>query len=72
MYLQIVNQFCDLAAEGKLNNGDKFPPERVLAEKFGTSRASIREAMSALEILGLIENRGSQGILLRNWIFFSA
>ena len=61
MYLQIVNQVRDLIAKGNLKAGDKLPPERELTEKFGVSRASIREAMSALEILGIIESKGSQG-----------
>jgi len=65
LYLQIVNQFRDLIAKGKLREGDKLPPERVLAEKFGASRASIREAMSALEILGLIESKSSKGNFIK-------
>ncbi len=65
LYLQIVNQIRDLITKGKLKIGDKLPPERVLAEKFGTSRASIREAMSALEILGLVESKGSQGNFIK-------
>jgi GntR family transcriptional repressor for pyruvate dehydrogenase complex len=65
LYLQIVNQVRDLIAKGNLKAGDKLPPERELTEKFGVSRASIREAMSALEILGLIESRGSQGNFIK-------
>jgi len=65
LYLQIVNQIRDLITSGKLKAGDKLPPERVLAEKFGASRASIREAMSALEILGLIESKSSQGNFIK-------
>lgn len=65
LYLQIVNQIRDLIANGRLKVGDKLPPERVLAEKFGASRASIREALSALEILGLIESKSSQGNFIK-------
>ena len=65
LYLQIVNQIRNLITSGKLKAGDKLPPERVLAEKFGASRASIREAMSALEILGLIESKISQGNFIK-------
>jgi GntR family transcriptional repressor for pyruvate dehydrogenase complex len=65
LYLQIVNQIRDLIAKGNLKVGDKLPPERELTKKFGVSRASIREAMSALEILGLIESRGSQGNFIK-------
>ena len=65
LYLQIVNQIRDLIVKGNLKAGDKLSPERELTKKFGVSRASIREAMSALEILGLIESRGSQGNFIR-------
>jgi GntR family transcriptional repressor for pyruvate dehydrogenase complex len=65
LYLQIVNQIRHLIAKGNLKAGDKLLPERELTEKFGVSRASIREAMSALEILGLIESRGSQGNFIK-------
>ncbi len=43
---------------------DKLPPEQVLAEEFGASRSSVREALSALEILGITESRGGK----RNYI----
>ncbi|RKX77278.1 MAG: hypothetical protein DRP87_09550 [Spirochaetes bacterium] len=64
-YMQIVNQIRNLISEGKLNAGDKLPPERVLAQEFGTSRASIREALSALEMLGLIESRSGYGNVIK-------
>lgn len=64
-YIQIVKQIRQNIAEGKLKVGDKLPPERVLAQEFGTSRASIREALSALEMLGLIECKSGQGNFVR-------
>jgi GntR family transcriptional repressor for pyruvate dehydrogenase complex len=60
-YMQIAKQVRALILEGALKIGDKLPPERVLVEQFGASRASIREALSALEMLGLIECRSGQG-----------
>ncbi len=64
-YLQIVNQIRDLIAEGKLKKDDKLPPERALARQFGASRAVIREALSALEVLGIIECRRGQGDFIK-------
>ncbi len=61
VYMKIVEQIRDLIKEGKLKQGDKLPPENTLAEKFGASRPSVREALSALEILGMIESRGGKG-----------
>jgi len=61
VYMKIVEQIRNLIKEGKLKPGDKLPPEQILAEKFGTSRPSVREALSALEILGITESRGGKG-----------
>ncbi len=66
MYMKIVEQIRDLIKEGKLKPGDKLPPEQVLAKQFGTSRPSVREALSALEILGIIDSRGVRGNFIKN------
>jgi len=64
--MKIVEQVRDLIKGGKLKQGDKLPPEQVLAEKFGTSRPSVREALSALEILGITESRGGKGNFIKD------
>jgi len=66
VYMKIVEQVRDLIKEGRLKPGDKLPPEQILAEKFGTSRPSVREALSALEILGITESRGGKGNFIRD------
>ena len=64
-YMQIAQQIRNMIRDGKLNVGDKLPAERDLVQQFGASRASVREALSALEMLGLIECRGGQGNYIR-------
>ncbi len=64
--MKIVEQVRDLIKEGKLKPGDKLPSEQKLAEKFGTSRPSVREALSALEILGITESRGGKGNFIKD------
>jgi GntR family transcriptional regulator, transcriptional repressor for pyruvate dehydrogenase complex len=64
-YMQIVGQIRSSILEGKLKVGDKLPAERILAEEFGTSRASIREALSAMEMLGLVEARSGYGNFIK-------
>ncbi|MCD6318842.1 FadR family transcriptional regulator [Candidatus Aerophobetes bacterium] len=64
--MEIVEQIQNLIKEGKLKSGDKLPPERILAEKLGVSRPPLREAISALEILGIIESRGGKGNFIKN------
>ena len=66
VYMKIVEQIRGLIKEGKLKPGDKLPPEQVLAENFGTSRPSVREALSALEILGITESRGGKGNFIKD------
>ncbi len=61
IYVQIVRQIEDLIERGILKPGDKLPSEPVLAEQLGTSRPPLREALSALEIMGIIERRGRTG-----------
>jgi GntR family transcriptional regulator, transcriptional repressor for pyruvate dehydrogenase complex len=60
-YMQIVNQVRAGIDDGTLKPGQKFPTEMEMTRMFGASRASVREAVSALEILGLIESRGGKG-----------
>ena len=66
VYMEIVEQVRVLIKEGRLKPGDKLPPEQVLAEEFGASRPSVREALSALEILGITESRGGKGNFIKD------
>lgn len=66
VYMEIVQQIQNLIKDGKLKPGDKLPPERILADKLGVSRPPLREAISALEILGIIESRGGKGSFIKN------
>jgi GntR family transcriptional regulator, transcriptional repressor for pyruvate dehydrogenase complex len=65
IYEEIVRQIRTLISEGKLKSGDRLPPERDLAERFRVSRASVREALRALESMGLIEIRLGEGTFVR-------
>src|SRR5216117_2250085 len=65
IYEEIVRQVKQMIAEGRLKSGDRLPPERDLAEKFVVSRSSVREALRALESLGLVEIRPGEGTFVR-------
>lgn len=46
------------------------PPERELAEALGISRNSLRECLSILNFMGIVENRGNRKILVKNADYF--
>lgn len=62
---QVVEQFQSMLASGEVVAGDRLPPERELAERFGVGRGSVREALRELEILGLVEARQGAGTYVR-------
>ena len=58
----IADQIRQAIVTGKLDQGERLPPERELAEQFGVSRVTVRDALRALEAMGLIEVRvGARG-----------
>lgn len=60
-YEEIAQQIKQHIMDGQLKPGDKLPSERDLVDCFRVSRASIREAFSALEMMGLVEVRTGDG-----------
>ncbi len=52
--------------KGIYSPNDKLPPERKLAEDMGVSRVLLREAIVALETLGILEIRVRQGIFVKD------
>lgn len=63
---QIIQQIQDAIRNGDLARGDKLPTERALCEQFGVSRSVVREAIKALDAMGLVESRQGSGIFVRN------
>jgi len=61
---RIVSQIKSLMFEGKLNPGDKLPPERELAEIMNVSRTSVREAIKTLSAMGLVIIRKGHGVFV--------
>ena len=59
---QVAEQISKLIKKGKLKPGARLPPERELAKQLEVSRPTVREAMIALEISGLVEVRVGSGI----------
>src|SRR5262249_39193700 len=60
----LVGVFKRLISEGSLAPGHRLPAERELAEMFGVSRSSLRQALKVLEIMGAISQRVGDGTYL--------
>ena len=62
LYQKVVNAIASAIEQGRYATGTRLPGERELAEDFAVSRPTIREAMIALEIRGLVEARHGSGL----------
>jgi GntR family transcriptional repressor for pyruvate dehydrogenase complex len=65
-YEQVAEQIQRLIASGALSPGDRLPPERELAAKFGVGRSSLRDAIRTLEVMGIVESRHGSGTVVRD------
>ncbi|WP_027365352.1 FadR/GntR family transcriptional regulator [Desulfotruncus alcoholivorax] len=65
LYERVVEQIQDLIKNGTLAPGDQLLPERQLAEKLEVSRSAVREALSALSQMGLIEITPGSGAYVK-------
>lgn len=57
----VVSELEKIIIDGILKPGQQLPPERLLAEQFGVSRPSVREALKQLAARGLIRTRHGGG-----------
>ena len=64
-YSKLSERLRQFMEDGNFRDGDKLPPERALAESFGVSRSSVREAIRALAEKGLLESRHGDGTYVR-------
>jgi DNA-binding FadR family transcriptional regulator len=65
LYRQIADQVRQLMVSGEFALGSRLPAERDLAVQLGVSRPSVREALIALEVEGMIEVRTGSGIYVQ-------
>ena len=64
LYRQIADQVRGLIRAGEFPVGSRLPAERDLAVQLGVSRPSVREALIALEVEGLVEVRMGSGVVV--------
>ncbi|AVQ33557.1 FadR family transcriptional regulator [Staphylococcus muscae] len=65
IYEQIANRLIEQIESGVLKEGERLPSIQKLAEDFGVSNASVREALNALRIIGLIEMKHGYGTFVK-------
>lgn len=61
---KIIRQIRSLITSGQLKSGDRLPPERKLAEKFGVGRTNVRDALQKLEFYGILKTLPQSGTLV--------
>jgi GntR family transcriptional repressor for pyruvate dehydrogenase complex len=64
LYQAVAAGIAEAIAEGRYAPGQKLPSERELTETYNVSRPTIREAMIALEIRGIVEARHNAGVFV--------
>ncbi|WP_460990015.1 FadR/GntR family transcriptional regulator, partial [Sinomonas soli] len=57
----VLRHIEDSLRAGELKLGDRLPGERALAEQFGISRASVRDAIRSLEVMGVVRSATGSG-----------
>ncbi|MBD8548932.1 FadR family transcriptional regulator [Sphingomonas sp. CFBP 8760] len=62
LYRVVIDGILEQIAAGRYVVGDKLPTERMVAESFSVARTTVREAMVALEMLGIIDMRRGSGV----------
>jgi GntR family transcriptional repressor for pyruvate dehydrogenase complex len=61
----VAKRFLELFTSGDIPAGTRLPPERELAATLNIGRSAVREALAALEILGVVDVRPGSGTYLR-------
>jgi DNA-binding FadR family transcriptional regulator len=66
LYEQIARKLSHAIAAGEYEIGQRLPSERELAQTFEVSRPTVREAIIALELDGLVDVRLGSGVYVKN------
>ena len=61
VYKKVMYQIQEMIMSGKLKKGDRLPPERQLSEMLNVGRSALKQAISALEVLGIVTCKQGDG-----------
>lgn len=62
----VAEQIINSIEEGEYQPGDKLPSEREIADQMGVSRNSVREALSALQIVNIVKRKAGSGTFINS------
>jgi GntR family transcriptional repressor for pyruvate dehydrogenase complex len=65
LYEQVAQRLREFISSQNLQPGDRLMSERELAEQLGVSRTSVRQALTALRVMGVVEIRHGDGVFLQ-------
>jgi len=65
LYALVVEQILESIRDGTLKPGDRLPSEHELAQKWQVSRPSVREALTALELMDVVESSAGRGTYVK-------
>jgi len=66
LYQRVADQIVGLIRKGHWKEGERLPAEREMAKQLAVSRPTVREAVIALELLGLVEVKTGAGIYVKS------
>lgn len=69
LHVTVQESLRSYVEENRLKAGDPLPPESFLAQQLGVSRNSVREAIKALESVGVLETRRGIGVFVKEFSF---
>lgn len=69
LHVTVQESLREYVEENDLKAGDPLPPESFLAQQLGVSRNSVREAIKALESVGVLETRRGIGVFVKEFSF---
>src|SRR5690554_6170656 len=61
----VAKRLLEIFTRGDIEPGTRLPPERQLSASLGVGRSAVREALAALELLGIVDVRPGSGTYLR-------
>jgi DNA-binding FadR family transcriptional regulator len=69
LHVTVQESLRSYIEDNQLKPGDPLPPESFLGQQLGVSRNSVREAIKALESLGILETRRGVGVFVKEFSF---